>query len=281
MKRSIITALAATLVLGTTMAADAVRQHRLAEDAQEIEQAWTAWALGGSSNALLAEDFCGEIVEGKFFLTVPLGSGATELDCTISSGMQAVASPFGRCSPVRSLPTRAGPSGRTCPSTISPQKSSARRAFELPPSAQAVQACSISWASSANRCWRTASARPSSCPAQEREGARGDDGSFHLPLPLLASTAGDSAGVRLSVVGTIARIERGPQPRHPARSALVLLEVDQEFGELGDDHSALNHKPSIRVGMAAVSDRRHRSGPKGSWRTTRAWIACPLVWPGF
>ena len=65
MKRSIITALAATLVLGTTMAADAVRQHRLAEDAQVIEQAWTAWALGGSSNALLADDFCGEIVEGK------------------------------------------------------------------------------------------------------------------------------------------------------------------------------------------------------------------------
>ena len=95
MKRSIITALAATLVLGTTMAADAVRQDRLAEDAQAIEQAWTAWALGGSSNALLAEDFCGEIVEGKFFLTVPLGSGATELDCTIPSGMQAVASPFG------------------------------------------------------------------------------------------------------------------------------------------------------------------------------------------
>ena len=95
MKRSIITALAATLVLGTTMAADAVRQHRLAEDAQAIEQAWTAWALGGSSNALLAEDFCGEIVEGKFFLTVTIGSGATELDCTIPSGMQAVASPFG------------------------------------------------------------------------------------------------------------------------------------------------------------------------------------------
>jgi hypothetical protein len=60
-----------------------------------IEQAWTAWALGGSSNALLAEDFCGEIVEGKFFLTVTIGSGATELDCTIPSGMQAVASPFG------------------------------------------------------------------------------------------------------------------------------------------------------------------------------------------
>src|SRR4029079_12707406 len=95
MKRSIIPALAATLVLGTTMAADAVRQDRLAEDAQVIEQAWTAWALGGSSNALLADDFCGEIVEGKFFLTVPLGSGATELDCTIPSGMQAVASPFG------------------------------------------------------------------------------------------------------------------------------------------------------------------------------------------
>ena len=95
MKRSIITALAATLVLGTTMAADAVRQHRLAEDAQAIEQAWTAWALGGSSNALLAKDFCGEIVEGKFFLTVTIGTGATELDCTIPSGMQAVASPFG------------------------------------------------------------------------------------------------------------------------------------------------------------------------------------------
>jgi hypothetical protein len=45
--------------------------------------------------------------------------------------------------------------------------------------------------------------------------------------------------------------------RHDPR-LLVLLEVDQEFGELGDGHSALNHKPSIRVGMAAVSDRRHR-----------------------
>ena len=45
MKRFIITALAATLVLGTTMAADAVRQHRLAEDAMAIEQAWSAWLL--------------------------------------------------------------------------------------------------------------------------------------------------------------------------------------------------------------------------------------------
>lgn len=95
MERFIFTALAATLVLGRTMAADAVRQHRLAEDAMAIEQTWTAWALGGSSNALLAEDFCGEIVESKFFLTVTIGSGATELDCTIPSGMQAVASPFG------------------------------------------------------------------------------------------------------------------------------------------------------------------------------------------
>jgi len=95
MKRSIIAALAATLVLGTTLAADAIRQDRLAEDAMEIEQAWTAWALGGSSNALLADDFCGETVDGMFFLTVPLGSGAAELDCTIPSGMQAVASPFG------------------------------------------------------------------------------------------------------------------------------------------------------------------------------------------
>ena len=77
MKRFIITALAATLVLGTTMAADAVRQHRLAEDAMAIEQAWTAWLLGGSSNALLAEDFCGEIVDGKFFLTVTIVTGAS------------------------------------------------------------------------------------------------------------------------------------------------------------------------------------------------------------
>ena len=75
MKRFIITALAATLVLGTTMAADAVRQHRLAEDAMAIEQAWSAWLLGGSSNALLAEDFCGEVVDGKFFLTVTMPQG--------------------------------------------------------------------------------------------------------------------------------------------------------------------------------------------------------------
>jgi hypothetical protein len=51
--------------------------------------------LGGSSNALLAEDFCGEIVDDRFFLTVALGTGATELDCEIPAGTDVVASPFG------------------------------------------------------------------------------------------------------------------------------------------------------------------------------------------
>jgi len=95
MKRFTTAVLAAVLVLGMTTVADAIRPQRFASDAMAIEQAWTAWVLGSSSNPLLAEDFCGEVVDGRFFLTVSVGTGATELDCEIPAGVEAVASPFG------------------------------------------------------------------------------------------------------------------------------------------------------------------------------------------
>lgn len=95
MRRFSIWVLAALLVLGVTSVADAARSPQQAADAMALEQAWTAWLLGGSSNALLTDDFCGEVVDGRFFLTLGLGTGATELDCAISAGTEAVASPFG------------------------------------------------------------------------------------------------------------------------------------------------------------------------------------------
>ena len=98
MKRLGIWVLATMLVLGVTSVADAVRPQRLAVDAMAIEQAWTAWVLGSSSNPLLAEDFCGEVVDGRFFLTVTVATGVTELDCEIPAGTEVVASPFGAIS---------------------------------------------------------------------------------------------------------------------------------------------------------------------------------------
>ncbi len=95
MKKLTVWGLTALLVFGVASVADAIRPHRLAAEAMAVEQAWTAWLLGGSSNALLANDFCGEVVDGQFFLTVALGTGATELDCQIPAGVEAVASPFG------------------------------------------------------------------------------------------------------------------------------------------------------------------------------------------
>jgi hypothetical protein len=96
MRRVVIVALAALLLVGAaSVAGGASRTRQLAEDAMALEQAWTSWLLGGSSNALLAEDFCGEGVDGRFFLTLGLGTGATELACEIPAGTEAVASPFG------------------------------------------------------------------------------------------------------------------------------------------------------------------------------------------
>jgi hypothetical protein len=95
MKRLMIVVLAALLLFGVTSVGATVRTTQLADEAMAIEQAWAAWLLGGSSNALLAEDFCGEIVDDRFFLTVSAATGATELDCEIPAGTEVVASPFG------------------------------------------------------------------------------------------------------------------------------------------------------------------------------------------
>ena len=95
-KKLMVCALAVVLVIAVSSVAAAVRQPRLAAEAMGIEEGWAAWALGSSSNALLGEEgFCGEVVDGRFFLALTLGTGATELDCAIPSGVEAVASPFG------------------------------------------------------------------------------------------------------------------------------------------------------------------------------------------
>jgi hypothetical protein len=95
MKRITLAVLAALLLLGVTSVGATGRSAQLAEEAMALEQAWAAWLLGGSSNALLAEDFCGEVVDDRFFLTITAATGATELDCEIPAGTEAVASPFG------------------------------------------------------------------------------------------------------------------------------------------------------------------------------------------
>ena len=95
MKRLTIGVLAAVFLIGVTSVADAISAQQPADEAMSIEQAWTAWLLGGSSNALLAKDFCGEVVDGRFFLTITAATGATELNCEIPAGVEAVASPFG------------------------------------------------------------------------------------------------------------------------------------------------------------------------------------------
>ena len=88
----------ALLLVGATSVAAAVTPQGLADDAMAIEQSWTAWLLGGRSNALLAEDFCGEVVDGRFFFTVSLGTGATELECEVPVGTEGIVSPFGAIS---------------------------------------------------------------------------------------------------------------------------------------------------------------------------------------
>jgi hypothetical protein len=94
MKRLSVSVLAMLLVLGIASVADADRRLQLAVDAMDTEQAWTAWLLGSSSDPLFTEDFCGEIVDGRFLLTISV-TGATELDCAIPAGVEVVASPFG------------------------------------------------------------------------------------------------------------------------------------------------------------------------------------------
>jgi hypothetical protein len=95
MKRITMAVFAALLLLGVASVGATGRSAQLADEAMALEQAWAAWLLGGSSNALLAEDFCGEVVDGRFFLTISAATGATELDCEIPAGTEVVASPFG------------------------------------------------------------------------------------------------------------------------------------------------------------------------------------------
>ena len=92
MKRVLVVVLATVSVLGATFVADAVKPKRLAEDAVAVQDAWTAWALGSSTDPLLqeADDFCGEVVDGQFFLTAAISPGRTERTCMVPAGMEIV-----------------------------------------------------------------------------------------------------------------------------------------------------------------------------------------------
>ncbi len=93
MRRFTVVVLALVAVVGSTLVANAVRPMRLGEDAAAIETAWTAWALGSSSNPLLRDDFCGEVVDGRYFFKVAVGPGTRQLDCQVPAGVELVATP--------------------------------------------------------------------------------------------------------------------------------------------------------------------------------------------
>jgi hypothetical protein len=95
MKRVLVVVLATVSVLGATFVADAVKPKRLAEDAVAVQDAWNAWALGSSTNPVLqeADDFCGEVVDGRYFLTATIFPGRIQRECTLPAGVELVAHP--------------------------------------------------------------------------------------------------------------------------------------------------------------------------------------------
>jgi hypothetical protein len=95
MRRFSIVLLATILMLGGALAADAVRSQRLAEDATLVQNAWMSWALGSSTNPLLQDDLCGELVGGRFFLNVAVAPGRATMDCEVPAGTELVATPGG------------------------------------------------------------------------------------------------------------------------------------------------------------------------------------------
>jgi hypothetical protein len=94
MRRITVPVLAAMLVFGATLVADAVRPARLGEDVAELQQTWTSWLLGSGSDPLLSGS-CGEVVDDRFFLTVALEPEPSEIDCEVPAGTELVASPAG------------------------------------------------------------------------------------------------------------------------------------------------------------------------------------------
>ena len=155
------------------------------------------------------------------------------------------------------------------PSTISPQKSSARRAFELPPSAQAVQACSIAWASSANRCWRTASAAivvPSTSVAASAVMMD----RFICPSPCWHRLAGlrqcsvSAWSGRLHVHDESRNLatRHSSAPARPPRGRSSVRRASRRPLRLEPP------APFYPSGYGGGVGSPPRSGPRGSWRTT-------------
>jgi hypothetical protein len=95
MRRFVAFVCAAGLVLGLAIAADAARPARLAEDASAIQNGWLTWAVGSSTNPLLQDGFCGEVVGDRFFLNAALGPGRAQVSCEVPAGMTLVGTPAG------------------------------------------------------------------------------------------------------------------------------------------------------------------------------------------
>lgn len=60
----------------------------------QLQQRYFAWMFGSSTNPLLADNFCGELVGGEFMLTAAIESGV-ERSCTVPFGVPVIASPAG------------------------------------------------------------------------------------------------------------------------------------------------------------------------------------------
>lgn len=58
------------------------------------QQAWIEWVFGSSTNPLLAEDLCGETVDGVYFLTGAIDRGQ-QRRCRIPTGTPLLAAPGG------------------------------------------------------------------------------------------------------------------------------------------------------------------------------------------
>jgi hypothetical protein len=89
-----VASLAIIAVLGGTLVAGAGRRQTEAVDMQE---AWTAWFLGSASANPIhsADDFCGEVINGQFFMTPGVTAPTVERTCHIPASVELVSSPIG------------------------------------------------------------------------------------------------------------------------------------------------------------------------------------------
>jgi hypothetical protein len=96
MRRILVTLIGAAMLAGTFVP-PATASLRQATPPQ-LHRQWVKWAFGSSGAPLLQEDFCGEEVNGVFFLTVAGGvptSVTRRVDCEIPADVPILVTPGG------------------------------------------------------------------------------------------------------------------------------------------------------------------------------------------